>query len=144
MLCILLKQLAFTCRYTDMVPTFGRHETELCLIYYHMLDYIIVSNHGTNISYNQQSYKILLIYTWKRSPLENCFGFIDGTVIEICRRKPNYQRIVYNRDKRVHSIKFQSWALPSDPIGNLYGPYKVRRHDCTMLHESSFTKISLV
>ena len=69
--------------------------------------------------------------------MENCFGLIDGTVIEICRPKPNYQRIVYNRHKSVHSIKFQSWALPSGPIGNLSGPYEVRRHDCTMLHESS-------
>ena len=26
----------------------------------------------------------------KGVPLENCFGFIDGTVIEICRPKPIY------------------------------------------------------
>ena len=73
----------------------------------------------------------------KGAPLENCFGFIDGTVIEICRPKPIYQRIVYNGHKRVHSIKFQSLALPNGLIGNLSGPYEGRRHDSTMLHESS-------
>ena len=53
MLCIVLKQLAFTCRYTDMVPTVGRHETELCLIYYHMLDYIYTQHHHRFQSWNQ-------------------------------------------------------------------------------------------
>ena len=71
------------------------------------------------------------------APLENCLGFIDGTVIELCRHKPIFQRIVYNGHKRVHSIKFQSLALSSGLIGNLSGPYEGRRHDSTMLHESS-------
>ena len=38
--------------------------------------------------------------------------------------------------KRVHSIKFQSLALPNDLIWNLSGPYEGRRHDSTMFHES--------
>ena len=33
-LCILLKRLAYPCRYTDMVSRFGRNPTELCLIIY--------------------------------------------------------------------------------------------------------------
>ena len=37
------KRLAFPCRYTDMVPTFGKNERELCLIYNHMLDHISTS-----------------------------------------------------------------------------------------------------
>ena len=57
----------------------------------------------------------------KGSPLENCFGFIDGTVRPIAR--PNQQqRIVYNGHKRVRSLKFQSVALPNGNIGNMYGP----------------------
>ena len=32
-LCILLKRLAFPCRYSDMTPMFGRNMTEMCLIY---------------------------------------------------------------------------------------------------------------
>ena len=57
----------------------------------------------------------------KASPLENCFGFVDGTMRSIAR--PNQQqRIVYNGHKRVHSLKFQSVALPNGLIGNMYGP----------------------
>ena len=57
----------------------------------------------------------------KGAPPENCFGFIDGTVRPIARPDQR-QRIVYNGHKRVHSLKFQSVALPNGLIGNMYGP----------------------
>ena len=44
--------------------------------------------------------------------LNNCFGFIDGTMRPICR--PGHeQRLVYNGHKRVHALKFQSTSLPN-------------------------------
>ena len=33
-----------------------------------------------------------------------------------------HQRIVYNGHMRVHSLKFQSVALPNGVIGNMFGP----------------------
>ena len=140
-LCILLKRIAFPCRYTDMVPTFGTNETELCLIYNSMLDYIYAQHHHRLQSWNQHFLQpaVLEEYAYiiqeKGAPLENCF--IDCTVIKICRPKPIYQRIVYNVHKRIHSIKFQSLALPNGLVGNLSEPYEGRRHDSIMLDESS-------
>lgn len=55
------------------------------------------------------------------APLDNCFGFVDGTVRPISRPDER-QRIVYNGHKRVHALKFQSLSLPNGVIGNLYGP----------------------
>ena len=57
--------------------------------------------------------------TAKGSPLDNCFGFIDGTVRPISKPGQN-QHVFYNGHKRVHSIKFQSVALPNGIIGNMY------------------------
>ena len=57
----------------------------------------------------------------KGAPLNNCFGFIDGTVTPISR-PGQHQGIVSNGHKRVHSLKFQSVALPNGLIGNMYGP----------------------
>ena len=51
--------------------------------------------------------------------LSNCFGFVDGTVVD---RPDENQRIVFNGHNRVHAIKFQSVALPNGLIGHLYGP----------------------
>ena len=71
----------------------------------------------------------------KGAPLENCFGFIDGTVRPIARPK-YYQRVTYNGHKRIHSLKFQSVVLPNGLIANLAGPFEGKRHDSTILHES--------
>ena len=69
------------------------------------------------------------------APLQNCFGFIDGTVREIARPKYN-QRVMYNGHKRVHGIKFQRVVTPNGLIANLCGPFEGKRHDSVMLHES--------
>ena len=55
------------------------------------------------------------------SPLQNCFGFVDGTVRPIAK-PDNNQRIVFNTHKRLHALNFQSLALPNGIIGYLYGP----------------------
>ena len=48
-------------------------------------------------------------------PLQNCFGFVDGTVRPFAR-PGEHQRQVLNGHKRVHSLKFQSLALPNGLI----------------------------
>ena len=73
---------------------------------------------------------ILLIATYadavhskgpKGAVVDNCFGFIDGTVRPISRPMSN-QRVVYNGHKRVHALKFQDVSLPNGLIANIYGP----------------------
>jgi len=59
--------------------------------------------------------------TSRGSPLDNCFGFIDGTVRPTARPEES-QRVVYNGHKRVHTLKFQSIVLPNGLIGNMYVP----------------------
>ena len=48
------------------------------------------------------------------APLQNCFGFIDGTVRPIARPGDS-QRILYNG-------QFQSVVLSNGLIANMYGP----------------------
>ena len=43
----------------------------------------------------------------------------------------------YNGHKRKHWLKFQSVVVPNGMIANLQGPYKGRKHDCSMLHETN-------
>ena len=57
----------------------------------------------------------------REAAIEDCFGFIDGTVRPISRPIVN-KRTVYNGNKRVHALKFQSGTLPNGLIGQLYGP----------------------
>ena len=108
-----------------MIPLFGRPVPFICMITNHVLDFY--SNHSQLITeWNDfLSPNLLEVYAnavhEKGDALQNCFGFIDGTVPPIA--KPGeYQRIVYNRHKRVHSLKFQLVVIPNGMIANLYGP----------------------
>ena len=136
-LCILLKRLAYPCRYADMISRFARPVPVLCMITNHMVDFIY-QTHGHRIQqWNDVVLNPQALETYaaaisaKGSPLDNCFGFIDGTVRAICKPGQN-QRVVYNGHKRVHAIKFQSVALPNGIIGNMYGPVG-KIHTCVTI-----------
>ena len=110
-----------------MIPTLGLSVPELCMIFNTVIDYTY-NLHGHRLTqWNETilSSEKLQAYAEavnaKGAALNNCFGFIDGTVRPICRPTEK-QCIVYNGHKRVHSLKFQSVALPNGIVGNLYGP----------------------
>ena len=110
-LCILLKRLAYLCRYTDMLPHFGGNPTELCLIFNTMIDFIYDNHNHRLCSWDQFFLQPNQLYSYVEAvqrlgaPLGNCFGFIDGTVRRIGRPQEN-QRVMYIGHKRIHSIKF--------------------------------------
>ena len=140
--CILLKRFAFPCRYSDMVPRFGRSPSELCLIFNTVLDYIYDRHNHRLGDWNQPMLQPQKLQDYaaavhqRGAPLTNCFGFVDGTLRQVSRPKRD-QRILYNGHKRVHGIKFQSVVIPNGMIANLSGPYEGRRHDSTILHDSN-------
>jgi len=107
-----------------------------------MIDYICQSHSHRILEWNDSILNPYVLeryshaITAKGSPLDNCFGFNDGTVRPISKPGEN-QRIVYNGHKRVHGIKFQSVALPNGLIGNMHGPVEGRRHDAGMLADSN-------
>ena len=118
----------------------------------------IISNHLMNCIYNRYNYLLssfnipLLAANKleeyanaiheKGAALDNCWGFVDGTVRPICRPNEN-QRVLYNGHKKVHSIKFQSVVSPNGMVANMFGPMEGRRHDCALLAASDLlTKLS--
>ena len=126
-LCMLLKRMTYPCRYSDMIYRFGRPVPVLSMVTNQVLDYIYDVHSHRITQWNDQILNPVALQSYadaisrKGAALENCFGFVDGTVRPICRPKEN-QRVVYNGHKRVHSLKFQSVTLPSGLIANMYGP----------------------
>ena len=126
-LCMLLKRLAYPCRYSDMVHRFARPVPVLSMITNTVLEYIYDRHSHRLAQWNNQVMNPNHLQQYadaisaKGSPLDNCFGFVDGTVRPISH-PGQHQRAVYNGHKRVHALKFQSLALPNGIIGNLYGP----------------------
>ena len=126
-LCMLLNRLAYPCRYGDLVYCFGRPVPVFSMAKNHVLDYIYNTHNHLITQWNHTLLRprALEVYAetihGKGTALENCFGFVYGTVRPIAR-PGGHQRIMYNGHKRGHALKFQSLALPIGLIGNLYGP----------------------
>ena len=110
-----------------MIPRFGRPAPVLSMMTNKVLDFIY-DNHGRRIKeWNHDPLSPARLQTYaddvyaKGVALENCFGFVDGTVRPIARPDEN-ERVVYNGHKRVHALKFQPVTLPNGIIANMYGP----------------------
>lgn len=126
-LCILLRRFSYPCRYSDLIPRFGRSKPELCLISNEVMR-LVFGTHGYLLtSFEQEWLQPNKLQEYARAvyekshALENCWGFVDGTVRAICRPEVN-QRVVYNGHKRVHALKYQSVVAANGLIANLYGP----------------------
>ena len=116
-LSVLLKRFAYPCRFADMVARFGRPVPQLCMITYRMMDYLfdeyshlLADLNQPWLSRDRLRHFAATIHD-KGAPLENCWGFIDGTVRPLCKPDEN-QRILYNGHKRVYVIKFQTVVAP--------------------------------
>ena len=110
-----------------MFARFSRPVPELSMISNTVMNYIY-DIHGHNLCQGNRDIlnpRYFDTYTEaisnKGAALQNCFGFVDGTVRLICRPSQE-QRIMFNGHKRVHSLKFQSVTVPNGLIANLFGP----------------------
>jgi hypothetical protein len=126
-LCILLKRLAYPCRFSDMIARFGKPVPVLSMITNTVVDWIHEEHQHRITGWNEAILNPIKLgqyaeaISMKGAALDNCFGFIDGTVRPICRPKKNH-RLVYNGHKRVYALKFQSVTLPSGMIAQIFGP----------------------
>ena len=141
---VFLKRFAYPCRYSDLVPRFGRPVPEVRM----MSNYVIkvLPENFRHLLHNftppQLSQQTIELYAHavhdKGAELKNCRTFVDGTVRPICRPNERIQRILYNGHKRLHAFKFQSVAAPNGLIANLYSLMERRRYDSGMLAESNY------
>ena len=125
-LCVILKRLAFPCRYSDMMLRFARPVPQVSMIYnktIHWLD----SRWGFKLTdLNQQwlTPKNLMSFTnsiyQNGAALNNVRGFVDDTLRGTARPFQN-KRVTYNGHKCKHGLKYQSITTPNGIITNLFG-----------------------
>ena len=81
---MLLKWFAYPCRYSDMVPRFGRPVPVLSMATSTVLNYIhdthehLLTDCNPDLLSAQALEEYAQAMSRKGSPLQNCFGFIDG------------------------------------------------------------------
>ena len=100
-LCIFLKRFAYPCRYVDMIPRFGRPEPQLCMIsnavineLYQTWNRLLTDLNQDWLSPNHLEEFAAAVHN-RGAALDNCWGFVDGTVRPICRPGQN-QKCLYN------------------------------------------------
>lgn len=138
---MLLRRLNYPKRLEDLVQEFGRHIADLGIIFNEMV-YFIDHQWSHLIDafdkpwLNEASLRAYADAVHELGcPLNNCCGFVDGTLIQSCR--PEYdQRELYNGKNRVHGLKYQAVVMPNGLVAHFYGPMSGRRHDATLLRES--------
>ena len=55
-------------------------------------------------------------------------------MVNICR-PGEFQRLLFNGDKRVHAVTFQSLVTPNVLIASCFGPIEGRKYDAALLKE---------
>ncbi|XP_072380479.1 uncharacterized protein [Diabrotica undecimpunctata] len=141
-LCMLLRRFTYPNRLSDLEPLFGFSGSILSQVCTYTLN-IISENKGHILvdlgNVPHLNYEKLSEYSHAirnmGCPLDNCWGFIDGTVRPICRPSIN-QQLYYSGHKRLHCLKFQSVLCPDGIIISLKGAFEGRRHDAGILRES--------
>ena len=113
--------------------------TKLCLLFNETLGFIYYLHHHRlycwNFSYtyiqplNFQRYENA--FARNLAPLNNCFGFVNGTAERICRPVLN-ESVGCNGHVRVHGVEFQIVVLVNDLIISFEGQWESRRHDCVL------------
>jgi hypothetical protein len=143
-LAIVCNRLAFPVRLYSMAEFFGRSMSALSSIFIFTIDAL---NHDCShvLDFDFARLQQRLQYfsnciSNAGAPLENCWGFIDGTA-RPCNRPAWSQDVLYSGHKRIHCIKFQSLLTPDGIIASLYGPVEGRHHDLFLLRESHLTDI---
>ena len=99
-LCMVLKRLAYPCRYSDLIHRFGRAVPELSMITGAVEEFIYQNHHHRLTQWNTTLLSPRKLQQYadgvavKGSPLKNCFGFIDGTVRPLSRPGENQKNSV--------------------------------------------------
>jgi DDE superfamily endonuclease len=141
---ILLRRMVFPNRWIDLPDVFGRDVTDLKLIFkwslqrvYSKCRHRIMTLSRTFLN-DERLLKYCDAIQRKGCPFPRCFGFIDGTVYQLCRPGGNtlFQRSIYSGYKRYHGLKFQAITGPDGLILALSGPYPARANDSGVLRIS--------
>ncbi len=132
--CMLLRRLCYPGRLVDMAPYFGHSESDCSLIVNNMLadvhhhfSYLISDVNQPWMDHEHYCAAV----SRRGAPVDNIYGFIDGTLRQICRPGQK-QREMFSGHKRRHGLKFQHVMLPNGIVCHSFGPFPGSRHDASM------------
>lgn len=144
-LCMLLRRLSYPNRHADCYLMFGwrpermsRFVDTIQTYIYERWRFLLEWNTTHLTPQRLRSYANAI--QQKGCPLENCWGFIDGSLFPIAR-PTKCQQSVYNGHRRKHCLKYHCIVVPDGLIAHAYGPWEGRRNDALLWRESRLAEI---
>ena len=136
--CVLLRRLAFSCRWCDLQVLFGRPASWLFAVFT-----CVIQNLHETFGYlldwhpHLRSYRRL--HDFANAVKKRCYarvwGFLDGHFEEMAR--PLYrQRDVYSGHSKADSLKHQGVVAPNGVVYFFEGPFEGKKNDWAMWSES--------
>ena len=122
-LCMLLRRIAYPCRYSDLISRFGRPVSALILKTNQVLDEIFYNHSHRIVQWNNNILNPPALQNYSNK-------FCRKTVLDLLMRHCSSHFSTWRTPnagdghKRVHALKFQSLALPNGLIGHLFGPVR--------------------
>ena len=136
--CMMCFKYAFPMRHGTMVKVFGSSTCRMSRIISALRRLIFARFRGSVTNPRVLAPHELEAFSdavKRKSGISTCFGFIDGTVREICKPS-NLQGACYNGKDRKHALKYQGVTTPDGMFLQLAGPWPGARHDQFMVRES--------
>lgn len=124
---VILRRLASACRWSDL-SSFHRYGSQLSEIFWEVMKhmqrtkfYLVTESRADLMESNEHKYASAISTI---APLHNCVGFLDCTIVRVCRPKGEnvLERSLYNGHKSTHCIKFQTITTPYGLCFHIYGP----------------------
>lgn len=138
-LLVLCRRLAFPCRLKELETFFGMSSSAISAIFHWALQHL-AEKFASILTLDSHRLNAAKLAEYAAAiqgagGLGNCWGFIDGTLREICR-PTRFQRAAFSGHKRCHGLKFQAIATPDGLISHVFGPIEGRHHDVYVLSAS--------
>ena len=138
-LLLLLRRLAYPCRWIDLVDMFGLFVCEMSTLFAFMVHHVYDTFGQRLLDIDVwvphlPSFRDAIVRRGAPSPL-NVWCFVDGTLRGMCRPSQG-QESQFSGHKRIHGLKFESVVIPNGIIARLFGPEDGRRHDITLARKS--------
>ena len=138
-LAITCARLAFPCRAMRMQVLVGRSDSAISAITLYTVMHLYSTYHAllywdkSRLSTRLQLFAQAIVSAG--SPLQHCWGFIDGTARPIARPK-KHQRLEYSGYIRGHCLKYHAVVTPDGIISHVFGPVVGKHHDMFVLQRS--------
>jgi hypothetical protein len=149
-LLIVLRRLAYPCRFVDLVNVFGLPSNRICDIFHSTIDYLYVSYARKLHQFAIWSEHLPIFAQAMQAmgaPYSNLSNIFDGHFVGFCRpgglgnlSSRLDQSEVYTGEKAQHGMKYLVAQFPNG-LTSISGPYKGKTHDGRMLRESGWTEI---